>query len=283
LGPNGSGKTTTLKILAGVSKPSSGEARVLGFPLSQKVKEAQKRLGYLSQRASLYQLLTASQNFCFYCGLYGISNKEKIRETQEKLFTKYGLTRYRNILAKNLSGGYRQRLALACSLAHKPEVLLLDEPTAGIDPVARRELWDHFYELSRGEGVTLLVTTHYMEEAERCDRVALLGGGQIFLQGPPGEIVKEKSLLPVIAVDSDEPFRLLEVLESRKEFFDVYEFGETVKVVGDGSHDVLKLVGEVAVDQGIKIRGIGKIIPNIEDVFVQLADSQNRKRRTDAK
>jgi len=254
----------------------------LDLPLSRKANEVQKRLGYLSQRASLYQLLTASQNFRFYCGLYGLSNRRNIKEAQEKLFTKYGLTRYRNILAKNLSGGFKQRLALACSLAHEPEVLLLDEPTMGIDPVARRELWDHFYELSRGEGITLLVTTHYMEEAERCDRVALLGNGQIFLQGPPEEIVKEKSLRPVIVVDLDEPFKLLEVLEPKKEFFDVYEFGETVKVVGDGNHDVLKLVREIADGQGIKIKNIERITPNIEDVFVQLAGSRSQRRRPNA-
>jgi ABC-2 type transport system ATP-binding protein len=270
LGPNGSGKSTILRILAGILKPSSGKVRVLDFSLPRKAKDVQKRLGYLPQRAPLYPSLSVSQSFRFYCNLYGLSDRKRIQRAQDKLFANYGLSPYENTLVRYLSGGFRQRLALVCSLAHRPKILLLDEPTVGIDPITRRELWDHFYELSRGQHMTIVVTTHYLEEAERCDKVALLGQGQILLEGAPNEIVRDERLRPVFSVSTDEPFRLLEYLRGRDGLADVYEYGEAIKIVCDDRRKARQDIEKLAKSCGVSIQSIAQITPNVEDVFIQL-------------
>jgi ABC-2 type transport system ATP-binding protein len=183
LGPNAAGKSTTIRILAGILRADGGEASVLGLDLFTRAEEIKRRIGYVAQHFALYPDLTVAENVAFYGGLYGIDDTEKMRQ----LLATYELEQFSERLAGFLSGGYQRRLAMAAATMHDPEVIFLDEPTAGIDPVTRKELWDLFYALA-ADGKTLFVTTHYMEEAERCNRLAFLNHGRLVAQGTPAEI-----------------------------------------------------------------------------------------------
>jgi ABC-2 type transport system ATP-binding protein len=189
LGANGSGKTTTIRMLTGLLPPTSGEATVAGIDVVRDPEAVRRRLGYMSQRYGLYDDLTAEENLRFYAGLYGLIGREG-RERVEELIADLGFTRRRRQLAGTLSGGWKQRLSLACATAHRPDVLFLDEPTAGVDPAARRHFWEVIHTLAAG-GTTILVTTHYMDEADRCQRLAMLWRGRLVALGAPHEIVAQ--------------------------------------------------------------------------------------------
>jgi len=189
LGPNGSGKTTTIRMLCGLLVPTSGDASVVGFDIRTQSEDLRRNIGYMSQRYGLYDELTVYENIRFYASVYGLRGEvreSRIRELMEDL----GLTPRRDQMAGTLSGGWKQRLALACATAHEPQMLFLDEPTAGVDPAARRRFWQITYDLAKA-GTTILVTTHYMDEAARCERVALLSRGHLIALGTPDEVTKQ--------------------------------------------------------------------------------------------
>jgi ABC-2 type transport system ATP-binding protein len=186
LGANGSGKTTTIRMLTGLLDPTEGHARVAGIDVAREPEAVRRRLGYMSQRYGLYDDLTVEENLRFYAGLYGLVGREN-RARVEELIADLGFAPRRRQLAGTLSGGWKQRLSLACATSHRPEVLFLDEPTAGVDPAARRHFWQVIRELANG-GTTILVTTHYMDEAERCDRLGMLHRGHLVALGAPSEI-----------------------------------------------------------------------------------------------
>jgi ABC-2 type transport system ATP-binding protein len=186
LGANGAGKTTTIRMLCGLLVPSEGEAWVDGLPVSRRADDVKRRIGYMSQRFSLYTDLTIGENLEFYGGVYGLLRKE-IAERGEAVAQLLGLSSFRDRLPSDLPPGYRQRLALGCSVLHRPRILFLDEPTGGVDPVARRTFWDLIYRLS-DEGTTVFVTTHYMDEAEYCGRVSIMDQGRIVALGSPQEL-----------------------------------------------------------------------------------------------
>lgn len=188
LGPNGAGKSTTIRMLCGVITPTSGSATVNGFDVYKESELIKKQIGYMSQKFSLYEDLTVMENLRFYSSIYGIRKKER-EERIEQLIAMAGITGRENQLAGNLSGGWKQRLALGCSLIHKPKILVLDEPTAGVDPVARRVFWELIYKLA-AQGITILVTTHYMDEAESCDEISFVFDGRILAQGTPKDLIK---------------------------------------------------------------------------------------------
>lgn len=191
LGPNGSGKSTTIRMLCGVLTPTSGTGTVNGHDIVKNPEEVKQNLGYMSQRFSLYEDLTVEENLDFYAGIYGLP--KDIRESRKKeLIMMASLTGKEKSLAGTLSGGWKQRLALGCSLIHKPGLLILDEPTAGVDPVSRRVFWEIIHALSR-QGITILVTTHYMDEAESCDIIGFIFNGKIINIAPPQELIKQEN------------------------------------------------------------------------------------------
>ena len=186
LGPNGSGKTTTIRMLCGLLVPTSGDANVVGFDILTQSEQLRRNIGYMSQRYGLYDELTVYENIRFYASVYGLRGTER-EERIRSLMDELGLTSRRGQMAGTLSGGWKQRLALACATAHRPQMLFLDEPTAGVDPAARRRFWQITYDLAKS-GTTILVTTHYMDEAARCERVALLSRGHLIALGTPDEV-----------------------------------------------------------------------------------------------
>jgi ABC-2 type transport system ATP-binding protein len=191
LGPNGAGKSTTIRMLCGVLTPTGGEGRVLGFDLYREAESIRQNIGYMSQRFSLYEDLTVRENMDFYASIYSLPKDVK-KERMAELIAMAGLEGKERVLAAHLSGGWKQRLALGCALVHKPRLLVLDEPTAGVDPVSRRVFWDLIYKLAK-EGITVLVTTHYMDEAESCDMVAFIFGGKGLAVGTPQELIEQRN------------------------------------------------------------------------------------------
>ncbi len=189
LGPNGSGKTTTIRMLCGLLPPTGGRARVVGHDVATDPESIRRSIGYMSQRYGLYDDLTVDENLRFYATIYGLHGRERTVRLTRHMDT-LGLAERRHQLAGTLSGGWKQRLALACATAHRPEMLFLDEPTAGVDPAARRAFWASIYAMAR-EGTTILVTTHYMDEAERCERLAFLSRGHLIGVGTPAEITRQ--------------------------------------------------------------------------------------------
>ncbi len=189
LGPNGSGKTTTIRMLCGLMAPTAGAATVVGHDIVKESEAIRRKIGYMSQRYGLYDDLTVYENVRFYSTVYGLHGRARTERLESHL-KELGLVERRNQLAGTLSGGWKQRLALACATAHRPEMLFLDEPTAGVDPAARKRFWESIYELARG-GTTILVTTHYMDEAARCERLAFLSRGHLIGVGTPDEITKQ--------------------------------------------------------------------------------------------
>ena len=186
LGPNGAGKTTTIRMLCGILAPTGGGGEVLGYDVATEPEQIKKRIGYMSQRFSLYEDLTVAENIEFYASIYGLSGAAKTERSGEVL-DRASLRGRETQMAGTLSGGQKQRLALGCSLVHRPELLFLDEPTAGVDPLSRRDFWTLLYDLAAG-GTTILVTTHYMDEAEHCNRIGFIYGGRLIAEGPPDEL-----------------------------------------------------------------------------------------------
>jgi ABC-2 type transport system ATP-binding protein len=265
LGPNAAGKTTTIRMLTGILHPSAGKGTVLGFDVNREAESIKRRIGYVAQHFGLYDELTASENLRFYDRVYGGERPKLL----EGLIGRYGFAEHRDVLAKNLSGGYRQRLALICALTHEPILLFLDEPTAGVDPSVRKELWDFFYELADA-GTTLFVTTHYMEEAERCDRLAFIHHGRLVVDGTPDEIKEALTDCDVFAVGC----RYDPEVVSRARRLDgieiVNQFGSTLRLVTRrGRYE------EGALKQALGLGDRPDIVvamdsPSIEDVFVTL-------------
>jgi ABC-2 type transport system ATP-binding protein len=270
LGPNGSGKTTLIRALCGLIPLASGTARVLGRDATRESEAVRSGIGYMSQKFALYEDLTSQENLDFYSGVYGLS-ATLARRRQDELVDRVGLAPYLARRAGQLSGGWKQRLALACALLHQPRLVFLDEPTAGIDPVARRDLWDLLFQLA-AEDVTLFVTTHYMDEAERCGRVGYLYQGRLLAVGTPSELVRWPGVTPAgtrrVEVIGDDPAALLRRIHECPGVLQATILGRAVRaVVGDSLSD-----GALSAHLGgAEVRPTA---PNLEDVFVTLARAQ---------
>lgn len=263
LGPNGSGKSTTIRMLCGLLEPTWGSGKVLGFDIASESEAIKHKIGYMSQKFSLYDDLTVIENLQFYGGMYSLSrNIEKDRV--EEMLVLAGLEDRRYELAVNLSGGWKQRLALGCSILHKPSILFLDEPTGGVDPKSRRMFWDIIYELAL-QGTTVMVTTHFMDEAEHCDEIGFIFEGNLIASSSPARL---KQTIPgtLIKIPTNEPMELLERLEAEKlPYLDIYPSGTS-----------LHLLMETEKLEQVAGFPYEKITPALEDVFVYLVKSHRR-------
>jgi len=266
LGPNGAGKTTTIRMLLGLLQPTSGEATVLGFDIVKQTAEIKKRIGYMSQRFSLYNDLTVDENLNFFGGTYGVRG-QGLQQRKAYVLGMAGLQGRERELTKNLSGGWRQRLALGCAILHEPEMLFLDEPTAGVDPISRREFWDLLYVLA-DEGRTVFVTTHYMDEAEHCHRLAFIQRGRLAALGSPEEIKTEKMRGQVLEIDCAAPEVAMGVLRTAGLFDEVSLYGALIHVVAEGVEAHRPRIETALCEAGVDIRSMDIIAPSLEDVFI---------------
>ena len=273
LGPNGSGKSTVIRMLCGILEPTEGTARIGGRDIIKEGEEIKEMIGYMSQKFSLYDELTTNENLLFAGKLYGLKGRQLIQRRDELIQLTH-LEPYLNRRAALLSGGWRQRLAMACSLMHRPTVLFLDEPTAGIDPVARRELWDLLFKFA-GEGMTLFVTTHYMDEAERCDHVGYIYMSKLIVCGEPDELKQMPEVNPPgtrrLDVTCDHVTTALQAMRQLKGVRSATVFGQSMHLLVDEN------VRRAEIDEKLHKVGIGhtdihEIGPSLEDVFVTLSE-----------
>lgn len=262
LGPNGSGKTTTIRLMCGLLTPDAGEGRVLGYDIRREGRAIKREVGYMTQRFSFYEDLTIEENLNFVAGLYGLS---PMRRYVANTLADLGLTVRRHQLAGSLSGGWKQRLALAACIMHMPKLLLLDEPTAGVDPKARREFWDEIHRLA-AEGLTVLVSTHYMDEAERCHRINYISYGRLVASGTVAEVVKNAGLTTMV-LEGNDLSGAARRLKGAAGVDQIAPFGATLHVVGRDSAALRATTERVAAETGTKIRPAET---SLEDVFIQL-------------
>ncbi len=272
LGPNGAGKSTTIRMLCGILDPTSGEAQVLGCDIRRQADALKARIGYMSQRASLYADLTVTEQLEFYARIYGLdaaTRREKVRGWIETS----GLVGREHDLVATLSGGWRQRLALGAAVMHHPELLMLDEPTSGVDPLSRREFWDLIYRFADA-GTTIMVTTHYMDEAEHCDRLAFIYGGRIVAEGAPAEIKRRHLQGELLEVATDEWMAALDVVRASSHVLDAALYGTAIHALVPDAQATIPALGRDLAAAGVHVRRISPISPTLEDVFVALVERQ---------
>lgn len=280
LGPNGAGKSTTIRILCGLLAPSGGTGTVAGFDIVKEAERIKAHIGYMSQKFSLYEDLTVEENINFYGGIYSIA-EEKKKERKEWVIRMAGLGERRSTRTSLLAGGWKQRLALGCAILHEPPIIFLDEPTSGVDPISRRRFWDLIYELS-GKGVTIFVTTHYMDEAEYCDRIGLIYRGELIALGTPEALKNERMVEDVLECLCDRPQEARELIEPMAGVKEVAFFGKGLHVVVTRAETLREVIRRELADKGFRVTGIEKIVPSLEDVFVSLIEARDREEQAQA-
>jgi len=268
LGPNGAGKSTIIRTLCGLLQPSSGRAIVAGIDVARDPEAVRQRIGYMSQKFSLYRDLTVEENLQFFGGIYGVRRAE-LRERMRFAIDMAGLGGREQTMVATLAGGWLQRLALGCAVLHRPPILFLDEPTSGVEPASRRRFWDLIHNLA-SEGVTVLVSTHYMEEAEYCHRVALINHGRLIATGSPAELKRTAIGGELLLVECDALGPTLEALHNAPDVRDCSVFGDALHVLVGNAGKSLTALPDLLAAKGLRPRRIARINPSLEDVFVQL-------------
>jgi len=273
LGPNGSGKTTVIRMIMGLIAPTSGIGRVLGYDITKENENIRQHIGYMSQKFSLYEDLTVEENLDFYAGVYNIP-KNKIEERKKEVLEMADLSGKENMPASDLSGGWKQRLALGCAVIHEPEILLLDEPTGGVDPIARRKFWDLIYKLSQ-DGVTILVTTHYMDEAEHCNRIGFLYYGNILSLDTPGAMKTKVIGGDIIEIKVDDTLKAIDILKNNSHIKDASVYGAGIHALVESGLPLEGIKEEILAGL-VHTYDIKKVKPSLEDVFIFLVDKEKQ-------
>jgi len=274
LGPNGAGKSTTIRMLCGLLTPTAGTGRVAGFDIVRETEQIKTRIGYMSQRFSLYDELTVEENIDFYSGIYRLPREKKVAR-KDWVLAMAGLREHRRTRTSTLSGGWKQRLALGCAVLHEPPILFLDEPTSGVDPISRRQFWDLIYTLS-GQGVTVFVTTHYMEESEYCDRLGIIYRGELIASGTPRALKNEHMSEAVLELDCAQPNEAMAVLERLPEVKEVAVFGKGLHAVAADPAAAETAIRAALAAGGFRLDRLERIVPTLEDVFVSLIEARDR-------
>jgi ABC-2 type transport system ATP-binding protein len=269
LGSNGAGKSTTIRMLCGLLKPTSGTATVGGIDVGRNPEGVKQRIGYMSQRFSLYELLTVDQNIAFFGGVYGLTG-ERLAERRRFVLDMAGLNGREQALARDLAGGWRQRLALGCAILHEPSILFLDEPTGGVDPLSRRQFW-RLIDILSHDGVTVLVTTHYLDEAERCHRVALIHAGRLAALGTTTEVKQIFRDRPILEVRGANAVAIMAALDGMAEVEKTSLFGTSVHAVLRRGTSAAAIATRLA-EAGLRIEAVTEVLPSLEDVFLDVVE-----------
>ena len=275
LGPNGAGKSTTIRMLCGIISPTSGSGQVGGYDINREQESIKQNIGYMSQKFSLYDDLTVEENINFYSGIYTIPKKEK-EGRKEEIIKLAGIEEFRKNLTKVLSGGWKQRLALGCAIIHKPNIIFLDEPTSGVDPITRANFWAIIKDMAK-HGITVFVTTHYMDEAEHCDRMTLIYKGNIIAMGTPEEMKTKFMKDEILAISVPEAEEWLNKLMGLKVIKEAAMFGAHIHVVVEGAATAQPVIEKFFREAGLKKYSIEKIMPSLEDVFVSLIENYDKE------
>ncbi len=270
LGPNGAGKSTTIRMLCGILRPSAGEGTVGGFDIRRQSEQLKSRIGYMSQKFSLYEDLTVHENLQFFAGIYNVRGAQRTARIEWAL-EMAGLKGREKMMTKDLAGGWRQRLALGCAILHEPPMLFLDEPTSGVDPASRRNFWEMIEELS-GRGITVFVTTHYMDEAEHCATLALIYGGKVVASGSPAELKGRYMSRALLELNCSDLMGAYAALKHDPALASVALFGSNLHIVADVEAAARAAIAARLQPEGIVVHHVERIAPSLEDAFVAIIE-----------
>ncbi len=272
LGANGAGKSTAIRMMIGLLQPTAGTATVGGFDIIKQTEQVKLTIGYMSQRFSLYDDLTVGQNIRFYGGVYGLRNS-RLQQRMEWVLRMADLKGRENSLTKTLSGGWKQRLALGCAILHEPRIVFLDEPTGGVDPISRRNFWELINQLS-SEGITVLVTTHFLDEAEYCNEIILINAGKLIASGSPVELKTNYIKHPILEVSGFEGkvVEALETIRAKPWALETSVFGTSLHVMVSDEDEGGRLIQQSLSEKNIPVHHVQRIVPSLEDVFLYLLD-----------
>jgi ABC-2 type transport system ATP-binding protein len=278
LGPNGAGKSTTIRMLCGILSPSGGSGRVVGYDILREAESIKRNIGYMTQRFSLYEDLSVEENLAFYAGIYGVPRRSRAARVSQVLEAS-GLCARRQQLAGTLSGGWKQRVALASATIHEPGLVFLDEPTAGVDPVSRREFWEQIHHLADA-GTTIIVTTHYMDEAERCHEIAFIFRGQLLDTGTPRQLVERRGLRAA-EIEIDQAAALVPLLRADGRVEEIAHYGHLIRLCTRGHADPLEVL-RAHLPSGMAPPGEAREVrPTVEDAFVSMVRAEERAARVE--
>ena len=270
LGANGAGKSTTIRMLCGLLRPTGGTALVGGIDVAKDPEGVKRRIGYMSQKFSLYELLTVDQNIEFWGGIYGLSGA-RLAARRQFVLEMAGLNGREATLTRDLPGGWRQRLALGCAILHEPSIVFLDEPTGGVDPLSRRQFWDLIDRMSAA-GTTVLVTTHYLDEAEHCHRIAIIQAGKLAALGTATELKHAFSDRPIIEVQAVHPVAAMEALDRLPDVEKTSLFGTSVHAVLRSAQEPEEIIRRALAAAGLEARSVTRVVPSLEDVFLDVVE-----------